>query len=290
MGERILNGNLIQELVTSLESCGIPDARTEVEIALSEICGFKRSQFPLKMGQRIENDQEIQIMDFLSRRRQREPLQHILGNWDFYGLRFKVSPDVLIPRPETEGLVELVSQWISDQHISPDANLTGIEWGAGTGCLSITLAHLHENLTMSAMEICPEAHAIATENAAAHNVHHRVSIHLSDGLSQYDSRQGPDIFISNPPYIATEDIEELMEEVREYDPRLALDGGSDGYDCYRQIAMELQALPLLPRLIALEIGADQADGILSVFSFLKPHGPDIRLDLYGRNRYFLCRT
>ena len=283
--------NRIRLIQLVLENAGIEESATEAEWIISHAAGVRRSSLfsPIQMERINWNVCDPVIENIIGRRVCREPLQRIFGSWDFYGYEFSVGSEVLIPRPETEGLVDLVSQWIRE-YGSSESRIYGVDWGTGSGCIAVTLSRIHNHLQMAAVDISEGAISVARENSRRHDVGERIQFILSDGLSGISTSEEISFLVSNPPYISSGAIEGLDPEVRDYEPRLALDGGGDGMDAYRQIVKEIQTLGIRPRLIALEIGADQGESILAVLEPLKKYEIEVIRDIYGKNRYVMARS
>ena len=200
------------------------------------------------------------IETVLSRRLAREPLTRIAGQREFYGRDFLLSPATLDPRPDTETLVEAVLQIVDDEGWR-QRPLRLLDLGTGTGCLLITLLAELPLATGTGIDIAPEAVATAEKNAARLGLAGRVSFQVGDGPVGVEGSF--DIVVSNPPYIPTAEVDHLEPEVREFDPRAALDGGADGLIFYRSWIPA--ALMLAPTgWIAFEVGAGQADAVAAL--------------------------
>ncbi len=196
----------------------------------------------------------------VTRRSMGEPVQYIIGEQEFYGRPFEVTPDVLIPRPETELLVEAILRYGAE--LWPDERpLTAVDIGAGSGAISVTLAAEAPAWRVCAGDISPAALAVAERNALRNGT--AVDFRLGDLLEPFAGME-TDILVSNPPYIPGEDIAGLQREVRDHEPRTALDGGADGLDPYRRMMEQLALLPALPRLIGFELGFGQAEQVAAL--------------------------
>jgi release factor glutamine methyltransferase len=213
--------------------------------------------------ERTLNDAQVQVLrDLVVRRGLREPLQHITGSASFCGLEFKVNQDVLTPRPETEILAELgwkVLQKLAETMSTPAA----LDFGTGSGCLAVTLAQKCPPAMITAIDISRSALRIAEMNAGAHGVQDRIRFVESDGFSAVDGVF--DLIISNPPYIPHDEIPSLQPEVRKFDPTLALDGGADGLNFYRRLALEARMHLRAGGTIAMEFGDGQAPAVSEIF-------------------------
>ncbi|MDQ6733930.1 MAG: peptide chain release factor N(5)-glutamine methyltransferase, partial [Nitrospirota bacterium] len=195
-------------------------------------------------------------MTLLERRTSREPLQYVLGTQEFCGLDFRVTPDVLIPRPETELLVEVVRQKCAGISKALIADV-----GTGSGCVAIALAHALPKAILYATDRSTQALALAQENAKRHGVGDRVIFLLGDLLSplQRLGLYGRFVAIaSNPPYIAENELMALQPEVRLFEPRLALDGGNDGLLFHRRLVREASDFLQPDGILAIEVGEGQA--------------------------------
>lgn len=215
----------------------------------------------------------------VTRRGAGEPVQYITREQEFYGRPFEVTPDVLIPRPETELLVEAILRYGAE--LWPDGivalsetareggaeatraarPLSAVDIGAGSGAISVTLAAEAPAWRVCAGDISPAALAVAARNAQRHGA--AVDFRLGDLLEPFAGME-TDILVSNPPYIPGEDIAGLQREVRDHEPRTALDGGADGLDPYRRMMEQLRLLPAAPRLVGFELGFGQAEQVAAL--------------------------
>jgi release factor glutamine methyltransferase len=183
------------------------------------------------------------------------PIQHILGSQEFYGLSFRVTPSVLIPRPETEGVV--------DEALSELSRTTGraprvADVGCGSGCIAVAIARERPEASLLAIEASAAALAVARENAAVHGVEGRITFLLGDLLGPLVERgEQLDLVVSNPPYVVDADIEGLAPEVKEYEPRLALAGGADGLSAITRLVEGVSAVLAEGGALVMEIGQGQ---------------------------------
>ena len=223
--------------------------------------------------------QQKTFFDLVARRANREPISHIINNREFFGADFFVNSDVLDPRPDSESLIELVLEIFADKK----QKLKILELGVGSGCLIITLLKAFEEADGTGVDISDAALKICQKNSEFHHIKNRLILKKSDLFSEL-STKGFDMIISNPPYIETKEIELLQEEVRLFEPIMALDGGDDGLDFYRRIATGAQGFLKEKGKIILEIGFDQKEKIVEIFTkenflFIKS-----KLDLSGVER------
>lgn len=239
---------------------------------------FNLSKTRLILDNFIVSDEKLSKVRSMARRRiEGEPIQYIIGHCPFMDLDFKVNHSILIPRQDTEILVETVSRFINENNY---ATLWDI--GCGSGCIGITLAHIHPNLFVTEFDISQTALDTAKESAKLYNLSDRINFVHHDILSGMPNLPKPDIIVSNPPYIPSNDILTLQKEVKDFEPLSALDGGEDGLTFYREIAKS--ALLSHGGLLAFEIGYDQG---ISVPQILQENGyTNINLinDLSGNPR------
>ncbi len=235
-------------------------------------------------------DKEItsKYLERLHRRLRGEPVQYILGHREFMGLDFHVNPSVLIPRGDTEVLVEYVIQECFSLKRPRILDL-----GTGSGAIAVSLAVLIKDAQIDAVDICAHALKVATKNARRHSVHPRIRFFQGDlfcSLSQIDPVEGYDVIVSNPPYIPRQVIEGLMIEVKDYEPIMALDGGPDGLLFYRRILKEGTPYVKPGGLLAVEIGYDQAASVQELFEETGMYGAVTLIpDLAGINRVATAR-
>jgi release factor glutamine methyltransferase len=196
------------------------------------------------------------LSGILKRRASGESLYYILGKTEFMSLEFRVTPDCLVPRQETELLVETV---LSAAAESKSEHLRILDIGTGSGCIAITLARLLPKANITATDISHAALHVARDNALRLGVQDRIDFICSDVFPLHDSAPY-DYIVSNPPYIRTDDINDLSSEVRS-EPRIALDGGFDGLDLYRVIVAGVHAYLAPGGMLAMEVGFDQAEAV-----------------------------
>lgn len=252
----------------ALKNAGIEDYKFEARILLEEFCG-SASEFS-------EYDSS-QLEAAIERRCQHYPLQYILGKWDFYGYEFKVNESCLIPRADTETVIEVAKRLLSKDKTVRIADLC-----AGSGCIGITLLRERKNMLCDAVELYPNTLDTAKENSRLHGVENRYNAILADVLAG-DCLDGKySAIISNPPYIRRDVIDSLSDEVKK-EPVAALDGGEDGLVFYRSILdLYAQNLDLNGKFI-FEIGYDQGDS-LKALAKEREMSCDIIRDLGGRDR------
>lgn len=230
---------------------GVANARREAEWLLCEATGLDRVGLYLNFDKPLSDDELAAYRGLVTRRGKREPLQHILGSQEFDGLTFEVSPAVLIPRHDTETLLEQALQ-----HTPHPGSILDI--GTGSGCIAIALAKRLPEAQVTAVDLSAEALAVAQRNAELHGA----AIEFLQG-SFFDPVAGRrfELIVSNPPYITTADLATLQPEVRDFEPNLALDGGADGLDAYRAIVSQATAHLQPGGWLWFEVGAGQAPDV-----------------------------
>ena len=239
-----------------LSEKGVENARREAEWLLCEATGLDRMGLYLNFDKPLHDDELTRYRAMVARRGKREPLQHILGTQEFCGLEFLVSKDTLIPRHDTEVLVDTACCQ------APQA-ATVLDIGTGSGCIAISLAHRLPQATVTAVDLSPAALTIARQNATRHGTSVEF---LSGSYFQPVAGRRFDLIASNPPYITTADLAELQPEVRDFEPQLALDGGIDGLDAYRHLVAEAPQHLTRGGWLLFEVGAGQADAVAALLA------------------------
>lgn len=233
-----------------LKEAEIGEAQLDARLLLEEICGTDHNTLLCHGDREVSEEEEEQYRRALEQRAVHVPLQHLLGYQDFMGLRFQVNEHVLIPRQDTEILVEEVMRYLHD-------GMRILDLCTGSGCILLSLLYYSNDCEGTGVDISKEALQVAAQNAEALGI-------KADFLESdlYEKVTGKfDLLVSNPPYIEREVIPTLMKEVREYDPYIALDGGEDGLDFYRRIIGEAQNYLNRGAQIFLEIGSEQAQAV-----------------------------
>ncbi|MFA5100383.1 MAG: peptide chain release factor N(5)-glutamine methyltransferase [Candidatus Omnitrophota bacterium] len=236
----------------------------EAELVLTEVLKCDRVSLYLDRSRRIPPEACRELSGIFKRRCAGESLYYILGKAEFMGFEFRVTADCLVPRPETELLVETVS---SEVQVSEKVNILDI--GTGSGCIAVTLARMLPEAVITATDISPAALDVARDNALRLGVKDRINFVCSDVFPP----RAPalyDCIVSNPPYIRTNDIDCLSSEVRS-EPRIALDGGPDGLDMYRFIVERAHAYLSPGGILAMELGFDQADAVQQLIADSKKY-------------------
>jgi release factor glutamine methyltransferase len=244
----------IMEASQVLRAAGVPDARREASSLLQAVLQAGQAFLITHSEDPITVEVLAVFRDWTVRRAQGEPLQYISGHQEFFGLDFEVNHDVLIPRPETELLVETSLELIEEAQPAPLI----CDVGTGSGCIVISLLHKRKNAGAFAVDISPAAIPIALRNARRHQVSERVKFVVADGFTGF-RKEGLsfDLIVSNPPYIADKDFRDLQREVRDYEPRVALTSGSDGLRMIHRLLNEASWFLVAGGYLLLEIGYAQ---------------------------------
>ncbi len=248
---------LLSGVTKSLSEGGIENARFEAGYLVGFVLKLSQTELILNKDSSVSADDQKNVFALVKRRISGEPFQYILGSQEFMGLEFAVTPDVLIPRQDTEILAEFI---LRNTESCP---LSVLDIGTGTGCIPISLAHFNPNFNCTGIDISENAIAVAQKNAETLNVSDRVRFEICDILNGFP-KQKFDIAVSNPPYIKSAVIPTLQTEVRDFEPYLALDGGADGLKFYRRICDIAPNILKIGGLLAFEIGFDQADDVASL--------------------------
>ena len=260
----------------TLAKTNVPNPRIDAEWILAEVLHCTRPVLYLNPHQTLSAEQSQTFGDLIHRRAQRIPLQHLLGQTEFYGLPFCTSPAALIPRPDTETLIEIVLKRAPNHP-------TILDIGTGSGIIAITLAKSLPQARVIATDISSQALQLARQNARLNRVSDRITFLQTNLLSPLNTSF--DIITSNPPYIPTNDINLLEPEVRTHDPILALDSGPDGLDFYRQIIPASAPLLLTNGFLVLEIGHNQAQQVSHILAQQSDLGHiGVQTDLSGSPR------
>ncbi|MCX7625802.1 MAG: peptide chain release factor N(5)-glutamine methyltransferase [Candidatus Sumerlaeaceae bacterium] len=224
MVERLTVAEVVARTTQYLMSKGIETARLDAELLIGHALGMSRLELYLDRDRPLNEEELVRARELVRRRAAHEPVAYITGKKEFYGRDFEVTPAVLIPRPETELLVEHVAEQLLERF--PEESVRVLEFGVGSGAIAVTLALLREDLTVVATEISSEAASVARRNAERYNVAGRVDIRVQPDFSGIEGTFHA--LVSNPPYIAESEATSLPPDVCRYEPPLALYAGVDG--------------------------------------------------------------
>jgi release factor glutamine methyltransferase len=252
-------GSLVKWATDDFRTRGIENPRLDAEVLVAHALKIDRTRVIIESLRPLEGAELAQLRDLVKRRRSREPIAYLRGTREFYGLTFKVDSRVLIPRPDTEALVECAL----DRSANVSLSMRLLDLCTGSGCVAIAIARQRPTGRVVATDISADALAVARENAyrlGAYNV-----AFVESDLFVAVPAQRFDVVTANPPYIATEEIATLMPDVRDFEPRLALDGGADGLDFVRKILTKAPSFLELNGVLAMEIGAGEASTTAALF-------------------------
>jgi release factor glutamine methyltransferase len=278
--------DVIQRSTDFLAKKGVPSPRLQVEHLLAHTLQMPRMKLYLNFERVLTPEQLDALRALVQRRGRREPLQYITGSAPFCGLELAVSPRVLVPRPETELLAERAWKFLRESAAANPAPCA-LDLGTGSGCLAIALALNAPAAAVHAADSCAEALAVARENAARHRA--VIQFHHGDLFAALPLPARFHLIVSNPPYIPTARMETLEPEVRDHEPRLALDGGADGMDFYRRIAAQAGAFLQAGGRLMLELDDDGAAAAAEIFRQQNWIVEAIEPDYNQRQRILIAR-
>ena len=276
---------LLAQAQKTLAQAGVDTPRLDAEILLAHVLDKPRTYLMTWPEHEVAPDRIQDFQTRVARRSKFEPVAYILGDQEFYGHLFKVSPAVLIPRPETEHLVEKALDWCRIEKLQSPKIL---DLCTGSGCVGLTLALELPRAEVTLSELSPEAKAVAEENRALHSLSERVRVLEGDLFEALGAGETFDMILANPPYVETSYLDEMQQDVRDYEPHLALFAPEDGLSLIRRIISGAPAHLMLGGLLALEIGAGQSKRVGALW------GPDwegagIVKDLAGHDRTVFAR-
>jgi release factor glutamine methyltransferase len=286
-----IDGNItLKELfdmgISSLKKAENEAPVLEAGVILCNLLKMDRAFLYSKGDQIVGREVSTKYLEYIGKRSLGTPLQYITGHQEFMSLDFTVSPGVLIPRQDTEILVEAV---IDHAKKSSDKTLKILDIGTGSGCIAISLAYYIKNCLVAGIDTSPDALKIANLNAAANGVKEKLTFREMDILSddanvlKNEPFHGFDIMVSNPPYIPTAEIPFLQKEVRDHEPKSALDGGEDGLNFYREIIKKSSSLLSKGGLLAFETGYNQAIDVKKLMNEMS-FNVSVHNDLSGISR------
>ena len=253
--------NALKEAIEILKKNSVDSAILDARILIQFVTRLSREDVIFNAPQINLSDNQIKkYFDLIHKRARKIPLTHLTNNREFFANNFYVDENVLDPRPDSEALIEMVIN-----EFEKISFLNICEMGCGSGCLIISLLKHFKNWHGLAIDISNKALIVAQDNAISNQVSTRINFLESNLFKNFRDDQIFDIIISNPPYIPTNDIENLQDEVRLYEPRIALDGGLDGLDFYRKIAEQSQKFLKNNGDIFLEIGYNQYQDVKNIF-------------------------
>ena len=275
--------DLVARIAARLAAAGIENARSEAWLLLAAATGRERAALIAGAPETLGAVQQARLDELVRRRCAREPLAYILGEKEFWSLRFKVGPAVLIPRPETETVVEAVLAQLPER----DRPLRLLDLGTGSGCLLLALLSELPHATGLGVDDSSAALALAGRNAERLGLAARAD--FRQGRWGAGLREPFDVIVSNPPYVAERDWDGLQPEIRQFEPKAALVAGSDGLAAYRALAPECARLLAQGGVCALEIGFGQGDAVAALLATQGLMLTERRRDLAGIERCLVAR-
>lgn len=247
-----------RKLCNNFSTIGIETPELDARIILKEVLSLDDKDLILKESLDIPEEMIEKIITIESRRLNGEPISKIFKKRDFYNSTFVISNDVLDPRPETELIVEIANNYINKNEVKNILDL-----GTGSGCILLSILKENRMINGLGIDLSKEAISIAKQNSKKLNLEIQSSFLVSNWMSSVNYKY--DLVVSNPPYIASEDIKKLSKSVKIYDPILSLDGGDDGLNSYRLIASDLKRIISMNALIIIEIGYNQSLQVIDIF-------------------------
>jgi len=252
-------GQTLRYISKWFETAKIVNSSGEAEILLSYLLKIKRSEIYLNFDKILSNNERKELEQAIQKRLKNIPLQYITKHQEFMGMDFFIEEGVLIPRPETEILVEKIIEKLKNK--KPDSHLRVADLGTGSGIIAISMAKYIKNITIYAIDISEKSLKLASKNALKHNCEDKIVFiqgDLFEPLREKIDQNCLDGVVSNPPYISLEDFKSLPVEIREREPKIALCGGVNGMDYYRKIVKKASYFLKKNGFVALEVGAGQA--------------------------------
>jgi release factor glutamine methyltransferase len=273
----------LESAVARLASSGVEAARFDAEVLLADVLGVDRARLLIDCGRALDGSERARFEDLVARRGRREPLQQLRGRQEFFSRDFFVDRHVLVPRPDTETLVEAA---IDAALAMRRRGLRILDVGTGSGAIAVTLALELGEAVVFAGDISVEALRVARRNASMHGA--RVDFREGDLCAPFASERF-DLIVANAPYVPSGAIAALAPEVRDHEPRIALDGGQDGLDFYRRLAGEASALLDDDGEILIEVGHEQCGAVVGIFASQGLPSVEVRRDLGGIERVVRVR-
>lgn len=269
---------LLKDAQTRLATVSGELARRDAEIMLSSVLGISTSRLPL-FDEPVSQEQLTRFEGHVGRRITGEPVAYIVGEQEFWSLTFKVNEHTLVPRPDTETLVE-----VGLRSLPGSAASSILDLGTGSGCILLSILYERPNGFGVGIDMSPGALDVAKTNAERLELAERSEFKKGDWFSPVDDAALFDLIVSNPPYIETDDMQTLMSDVRDYEPATALDGGEDGLQCYRRITADATSFLVPGGTLAVEIGIGQESAVSRLFEDAGLVDVSIHADLAGVNR------
>jgi release factor glutamine methyltransferase len=271
------------------EKQGIESPRLTIELLLAHLLKKKRMELYLEFERELDEGTLVKLREMVKRRVAGEPLQYITGEAEFCGLKFHVDKRVLIPRPETELLVEAVAEKLKAESGERKGGVKVVDVGTGSGCIAIALAKKLPEVEISALDVSLEALEVARGNASLHQIKKNIRFLESDLLEALPDSFVVEAIVSNPPYIADGELVKLPREVRDFEPVRALAAGEDGLKVIRRLVMDARRILSPSGFVALEIGAGQRAAVEGIFGQHGLEVVEVVKDLQGHERVIVAQ-
>ena len=243
-----------------LEKKNIESPRTNAEHLLAHVLKCKRLDLYLAFDRPLKENETDIYRELIVRRGKTEPLQYIVGTVEFYGLEFKVNPSVLIPRPETELLIEKILE-----SVNKEDSLKILDIGTGSGNIAVSLAKNLSNSTLTAIDISEDAIEVAEENSELNNINGQISFYKIDFVNEQGFNESNfDLIVSNPPYVSINDYSGLSPELKDHEPKIALTDNKDGLNFYSEISKKAKTLLNKNGKLFFEVGMGQAEEVKTI--------------------------
>ncbi len=277
-------GRILEWTTQHLKKNGCENARLDAELLLSEARGCPRIQLYVQFNEVVTDPQRTRMRDLVKRRTQAEPVAYLIGRREFFSLDFLVNRDVLVPRPDTETLVlELITE--ARKYENPRI----LELGTGSGCIAISTAVNVPTARVTAVDVSAPALVVANDNVQKHKVADRVTLLHGDLFAPLPADSQFDFVVSNPPYIADAEIEQLSNDVKLHEPHLALKGGTDGLEIIRRLFAAVPAFLVSGGRLLIEFSPEQAERMLRLVAENESfRDPRILKDMAGRARVLVA--
>ena len=269
-----------------LRAASVQNDVLDAQTLLAEALGKDRTYLIVNFNEHLSEELQAKFQRLIARRTAGEPVQYITGHQQFFGLEFEVTPDVLIPRPETELIVEETIRLVEEGKISAPII---IDVGTGSGCIAVTLARELEDAQISACDISETALTVARRNAAKHDLADRVRFLNSDLLSAFPETELADFILSNPPYVAANELPTLQREVRDWEPHTALTDHADGLSLYRRLLKESPSRLKPGGYLICELGYTQSEAVSAMADSEVWESPRLLDDLQAIPRTLVLR-
>ena len=276
----------LKEAGERLRAASVPNDLLDAQTLLAEAGGFDRTYLIINFNQQLSEGILSAFRTMVDRRAAGEPLQYITGRQEFFGLDFEVTPDVLIPRPETEMIVEEAIRIVQQDWV---ARPVIVDVGAGSGAIAVALARELGDARVIASDVSEAALRVARRNAARHGLGDRVDFIASDLLDAFAEEEFADFILSNPPYVSSKEIPSLQREVRDWEPRLALTDSNDGLSLYRRLLKDAPSRLRPGGHLICEMGYTQSETISNMIDRRVWGGPRLLDDLQGIPRTIVLR-